>query len=95
MIENINNSSRDNVLLKLNELRDLVGEGKIKIAIENLKERFPMNNEIVLLRSRWNDLNKEIRLDTTSRDETERAKNKLKSSLLNLIDEIIEEENES
>ncbi|MCB9295676.1 MAG: hypothetical protein H6559_21505 [Lewinellaceae bacterium] len=76
-----------------NKIHSLIEEGKTLDVLQDFKEIFSKSdqvifNEIVLLISRWNDIEKRLRLDTISPSEAMRQKTKISSATLEYLDKL-------
>lgn len=77
--------------MNLDEIRSLVGQNKIKEALESLQELLihsKLKNEIILTTSRFKELQESIRKGIIKYEDSSTEKNKIKNSLLEILTEI-------
>ena len=72
----------------IKKIRALIAGGKLKKALEEALEAFPGDNEIIILSSRYNKLQRNVGIGVVSNPDNNLEYNNIISALLNKTDEI-------
>ncbi|MFN7120179.1 MAG: hypothetical protein ACK4TA_25540 [Saprospiraceae bacterium] len=80
---------------KRKALKDLISKGKIKAALEQLiiltQHNADLHNEVIHLKARWTEHQRQKRLHTTDNNDLNREAARIQITLLEIIDHISEE----
>lgn len=82
---------KDKIKLFTKHIGDLVGQNKLEEAIKRLKyflKNSPKLNEIILQSARYKDITDQIRMGVVDFENAELTLNKIRFSILSILDEI-------
>lgn len=86
--ENVSLSGNSDLNYIKQEIRDLIGQAKIKEALSILLEKSNDKSDVALLKSRYSRLNRDSTLGLISSGEYSVEQNKIVYSILNLVDKL-------